>query len=124
MYLPTLNDEELLRYAESTQNAITSTDLEIELVKRMAALLDDQGDDRLAPLDEIDASAEDVRAVVDALIENCTTSAEYLRAIGDTDIESPKELKAMLELANKFHEYSEEHSIAVTELNNLISLTH
>jgi len=116
MYLPALNDEELLRYAESTQNAITSTDLEIELVKRMAMLLEIQDaraveDEALAPL-------------VDAVVTNYATSAEYLLAIRESEIETPKELKAMLELANKFQEYSEAHSIAVTELNNLISLTH
>lgn len=125
MYLPSLNDEELLRYADSTQNAITSTDLEVELTKRLAALLDNQDDDRLAPLDKIGASAEDVRAIVDALIENCTTSAAMLKTINDHGIDDLEDLKSALRSAREFGEFMDTNADAVTSLHELItSLTH
>lgn len=121
MYLPSLNNEELLRYAESTQNAIMSTDLETELIKRFADLLDSQDDARLAPLDEIDATVEDVQALIGALIENCVASAKMLTAINDAGIDDLEDLKTALETARKFTDYIDENADAVASLHELIT---
>lgn len=55
MYLQTLTDEELLRYAEQTMDALTTSDLERELILRLRATVDaeEEGEDpRLTLLDE------------------------------------------------------------------------
>lgn len=116
MYLPALTNEEFLRYAESTFNQFASTELELELVKRFAVLLEIQDgvtaeDDALAPL-------------IDSVITDYATSAEFLKAVRESAIETPKELTAELALAEKFRDYCEEHSLAVCELNNLITATN
>lgn len=42
MYLPALTDKELLSYADSTLDPLTSTELERELIKRLQDLFDAQ----------------------------------------------------------------------------------
>lgn len=69
MHLPTLDDETLLRHAQADLDPLTSTPLEIELLKRFEALLDtivaagiDDAEtlkERLARADEFDAIAKD-----------------------------------------------------------------
>lgn len=65
MYLPALNDDELIRYADSTLDPLTSTDLERELLKRFVARLAEEDEEKsfATVLGDFDyADAEDLRA--------------------------------------------------------------
>ncbi|MBU0593341.1 MAG: hypothetical protein KKH74_06335 [Gammaproteobacteria bacterium] len=65
MYLPRLTDDELIRYANSTHDTLTGTDLECELLKRFVALIaDTEGEGKfINVLDDFDyTDAEDLRA--------------------------------------------------------------
>lgn len=61
MYLPTLSNAELIRFAEQTQDDLTTSDLERELTKRLAAVEDNELLNFLAEK-EID-DADDLRGV-------------------------------------------------------------
>lgn len=62
MYLRTLTDDELITYAEQTTNALTTSDLERELLARFR---EQNNDDRLTVLDDagID-TADDLKVYI------------------------------------------------------------
>lgn len=106
MYLPMLTDEELLTHAEQTMHALTTSDLERELIKRLQARVDLGDDERIAVLDDVDADdADDLRAMFDVLTEfNCDT---------------PAALHEKLERADKFYDIATDADDIFTRLANL-----
>lgn len=68
MYLPTLTDDELIRYAEQVADSLTTTDLERELLKRWKEQIAEGELDTsfAAVLEDFDHdSAENLRADLD-----------------------------------------------------------
>lgn len=84
MHLPMLDDKELLTYAEQTMHALTTSDLERELIKRLQARVDQEAeeveevdDERLVVLD--DEGIDDA----DALRTHFATVANIKSAVDD-----------------------------------------
>jgi hypothetical protein len=68
MYLPSLTDDELVRYAYQSENALTSTELERELASRLEALLDGSSEQIAEIVDEYDLKLQHLRELAEAFI--------------------------------------------------------
>lgn len=125
MYLPSMNDEELLRYASQNLNSLTSTDMERELIKRFDALL--QSEDDYAPLVEIfnnhSFEVTDLQLLADALIVDSGNTAKLLAAIEKAGIDTPEELTKALDLAKDFERLALDNGEAINALNDLVLST-
>lgn len=102
MHLPMLSNEELLRIASAEIDELTSTPLELELLHRFAALLDEQNDELVATADEFDIDHKALRQLGEALILDASNSAQLLSAIGEAGYDNVAALKADLDLAETF----------------------
>lgn len=102
MHLSMLTHEELLRIANAEINEMTSTPLEVELLQRLVALLEEQNDALVTTADEYDIDVEDLRELGEALILDAHNTAELLSAIGEAGFDSPAEIKREFELARQF----------------------
>lgn len=104
MYLQMLTNEELARYARAEFNELTSTPLELELLRRLEerAADDEEEEAMLARASEYDLDADGIRKLGEALILDASNSAELLSAIGEAGYDNAAALKADLELAEKF----------------------
>ena len=119
MYLPSMNDDDLVRYANQFIDPITSTDLERELIKRFEALLNDVDE----PLHQaVDASCFTVKCLEDLeenLIGDTDNTVALLRALGKTDINSPEELIKLLNEHKDFSDLAAEAGDCFTRLATL-----
>lgn len=97
-----LSDEELLRAAYVEIDDLTSTPLELELLKRFAALVDEANSQIVQTADEYDLDADTLRKLGDALILDASNSAALLSAVGEAGYDSAETLKADLAMAEKF----------------------
>ncbi len=102
MHLPMLSDEELARYARAEFNALTSTPLEQELLRRLEERVADEDTEILVRADEYNITAGGIRQLGEALILDAGNSAALLSAIGDAGFDSPAEIKREFELAQQF----------------------
>lgn len=103
MYLPSLNDRELAHHADVTFDALTATDLQIELTKRFTALLD-ENEANASLIDVLDDNgidaADELRKVfdkVDALDEERVNGLALLDVLLEFDIDDPAVLKKLLQ---------------------------
>lgn len=106
MYLPSLTDRELAHHADVTFDALTATDLQVELAKRFTALLD-----RLEPFDALADKLHEAGIDVehntgaDRLVRFAEIASEFeswdIKALLDVlsahDLDSPDELKKLLQ---------------------------
>lgn len=102
MYLPSLTDRELAHHADVTFDALTATDVQIELTKRFTALLDEQeaNADLLHVLnDSAIYQPEQVRAVVDkaAALDERVNGLALLDLLREFELDDPAELKKVLQ---------------------------
>lgn len=126
-HLRTLDDNELLRLAHTEFDALTSTDLEAELLRRfeeygvtsaenepLLKVLEDHGIDSSIALEKTlgalkERDAESVSALLDVL--------------GDFDIDEPAALKKALERNAKFEDLLNDLADPIASLHSLITTT-
>ncbi|MDT0140191.1 hypothetical protein [Acidovorax sp. PRC11] len=104
MHLAMLSNDEVLRIARTEIHDLTSTPLEVELLKRIEALLDDSAEPDAFYDAAIghDLSALGIAQLGAALIDGAENSAALLRVLADAGYEIPEALKAGLDTAKKF----------------------
>lgn len=143
MHLRTLTNAELARYADSQINELTSTALEIELLRRFVELTDaEEGVASVsAAVAEHDFTDEDAAEILDlvaehdldadgisklgaALIVNATNSAELLTTLAEAGYENAAALKDDLQLAEKFSALACDAGDVLTRLSELAATTN
>ncbi|WP_369952288.1 hypothetical protein [Ralstonia syzygii] len=123
MYLPALDDETLLRHAQADLDPLTSTPLEIELLKRFEGLLNaqDETNPLLVVLEEygIDSPGQ--------LENELGLTKEYedldirplLDAVTDAGIDDAESLKERLARADEFDAIAKDAGDLFARLNTL-----
>lgn len=143
MHLRTLTNAELARYADSQINELTSTALEVELLRRLVALTDAESgivaisesvaehdftdEDAAEILDraaEYDLDADGIRNLGAALIVNATNSAELLTTLAEAGYENAAALKDDLQLAENFSALACDAGDVLTRLSELAAATN
>lgn len=121
MHLRTLTNAELLRIAYAEYSELTSTSLELELLRRLEEAIGANDDvantvEKLAEHEfgdleaaeileraaEHEFDADGLNKLGEALIFNASNSALLLSAIGEAGFDSPAEVKREFELAQRF----------------------
>lgn len=126
MHLRTLANAELARYADSQTNELTSTALEVELLRRLEARAADDAEEEavLERAAEYDFDADDIRKLGAALIVNATNSAELLTTLAEAGYENAAALKDDLQLAEKFSALACDAGDVLTRLSELAAATN
>lgn len=126
MHLRTLTNAELAHYADSQINELTSTALEVELLRRLEerAADDDEEEAVLERAAEYDLDADDIRKLGAALIVNATNSAELLTTLAEAGYENAAALKDDLQLAEKFSALACDAGDVLTRLSELAAATN
>lgn len=109
--LSRLTNEELLRIATAEVDSLTSTPLEVELLKRFGDLLDNP------PL------PSDVQKALDDNYIDDDSLAAVVVVMGQFNCASPDELREKLERADKFYDIATEAGDVVQRLAQLINAT-
>lgn len=122
MYLPSLSDAELCVHVDATVDAMTTTDVERELLKRLEArvALDDV---TLNVADEFDGTAEDVRTLYDAHPGSLKEIGEILAKLNDYDIHTVAQLEEQIERSRKFYDIANDAGDALARLAALAAET-
>lgn len=110
-YYAHLTDEEFLRQAEATQDPLYTTDLERELMRRLATFID--GEAELDPLNQ----------VLDHSHVALSDLAGLVRVLDKHDATDSEELDRRLERAAKFRDLAEEAGDLFDRLNQLVNTT-
>ncbi|AQW29108.1 hypothetical protein JK151_08965 [Ralstonia syzygii subsp. celebesensis] len=123
MYLPALDDETLLRHAQADLDPLTSTPLEIELLKRFDALLNaqDETNPLLVVLEEhgID-QAEQLEKEIGLVDEyEGLDIRQLLEAIVAAGIDDAESLKERLARADEFDAIAKDAGDLFARLNTL-----
>lgn len=106
-----MDDAHLIAAVRSEIDPMTSTSLEIELLKRFERMLDEKRDD--APLDD---------ALEDTFIEH-EQLPEFIKVLSEFGAADLAVLRQKLERADKFYDIANEAGDAITRLNDLINTT-
>ena len=109
MQLITLTYDELLRWAHTQLDALTSTELEVELLRRFEehAALAAEAEPLLALMDEHSlADADELRKVIDkaAALDERLNGIGLLDVLREFDIDDPKTLKKLLQRDAQLHD--------------------
>lgn len=109
MYLPTMNDQELLTYAEQTRDPLTSSALEVEIIERFAR--------------HVEAAAE--REPLDALLDDHSIDTErlgeILKLLDEHYATNPSVLAEKLRRADKFYDVARDAGDVIHRLQDLIT---
>jgi len=123
-YLHTLDDETLLRHAHAELDELTSSPLEIELMKRFEATLNEQ--DAIRPLldylDDADhqVDTDELQDHLSLLNDFSTLNIRALmEAITDAGIDDVESLKARLSRADEFDAIANDAGDLFARLNTL-----
>lgn len=121
MFLRTLTNAELARYANNQINELTSTALEVELLRRLEERAADDAEEEavLERAAEFDLDADGIRKLGEALILNASNSAELLSAIGEAGFDSAAEVKREFTLAQQFRALASDAGDAFARLSTL-----
>lgn len=106
-----LTDEELLRHVENERDALTTTDAEIELVGRFAALSD------APPL------PADIQEALDSAGIEPMFLPELIKALDDFSATDTKTLREKLQRANDFYDIANDAGDVIARLSTLVSTT-
>lgn len=126
MHLQMLTNSELARFAHSQINELTSTELEIELLRRLEARAGDD-EEETAVLDraaEYDLDADGIRKLGEALILNASNTAELLSTLGEAGYDNAAALKTDLQLAENFSALACDAGDVLTRLSELAAATN
>ena len=103
---------------------LTSTDLERELLARLEVLLNDHDGELTQAAEKYDLSAEDIKTLGDALIEDTTVTVALLKVLAAASIDDPDTLKSRLALAQQFHALAEDAGDVFTRRARLTTPTN
>ena len=118
-----MDDEHLLASARAEIDPLTSTALELELLDRFERLLDEQHDNEgvRALSEEYELTADDMRAVIESHPASLKDQAALLSLLNDPDIHEPDQLKALLDISDKFRALANDAGDFFTRLNDLVT---
>lgn len=106
-----LTNDELLRFLESGDDPLTTTDLERELTRRLRDAQDE--------LDELQA----VRTAFDDNVIDPADIKELLEILSEFCVENPAALREKLERSDKFYDIAQEGGDIIERLNTLAKTT-
>ncbi len=123
-------DEELVRHADLAFNALTSTELESELISRLESLLEEKaaGDAALELLEDNDIDLDTTsgietlkRTLKFAQDFDLDFARELMEETGSRGIDTGEELKARLDLADRIDAASNDVGEALTILTEIFN---
>lgn len=112
----------LLSAAHAEIDSLTSTPLELELLRRVEELAQDvdAAEGFLTLVDEYEIKAEDVRTLIEAHPEaELTDMAKLLSALNDADIHTVEDLQAILQSLSQFRELANDAGDVFNRLADL-----
>lgn len=105
--MASMSHDHLLSAVEAELDPMTSTDLERELVKRLDEMLEWQ--DVIDAIEAAGLEANDIRGIAEAMADN--------------SCDTPADLRAKLECADKFYDIAAEAGDVISRLSELVSNT-
>ncbi len=119
------DDDHLVMSAHAETDPLTSTALELELLGRFEALLDQVNETKPVAdlIEEHEVSTDDIKAVIESHPAGLKEQAALLSLLNDQDIHEPDQLKELIELADKFRALANDAGDLFTRLNDLVT-TH
>jgi len=117
--------QHLLAAAHTELDALTSTPLEHELLRRLEDRLpyEDQAETFLALADEYGVTAADLRAVLESNPASAKDMASMLSALSDEDIHGPEQVKALIKTSTEFRNLAIDAAYTFTRLAALAETT-
>lgn len=121
--MKSMDADHLVAAARAESDPLTSTPLELELLDRLEALLDEQHKNKpIADLiSEYEITDDDVKAVIESHPASSKDQAALLSLLNDEDIHEPDQLKKVLQLLNEFEAVANDVCDAVSRLSTLIT---
>lgn len=121
--MKSMDADHLVASAHAEIDPLTSTPLELELLDRLEALIDEQSANQPIAnlLDEYEASTDDMMAVIESHPASLKDQAALLSLLNDQDIHEPDQLKELLDFAAKFRALASDAGDFFTRLNDLVS---
>lgn len=118
-----MDDEHLLASARAEIDPLTSTALELELLDRFERLLDEASEHKPVAdlLEEYEVGTDDVKAVIESHPASLKDQAALLSLLNDQDIHEPDQLKALLDISDKFRALANDAGDFFTRLNDLVT---
>lgn len=118
-----MDDEHLLASARAEIDPLTSTALELELLERFERLLDEASENKPVAdlLEEYEVGTDDVKAVIESHPASLKDQAALLSLLNDQDIYEPDQLKALLDISDKFRALANDAGDFFTRLNDLVT---
>lgn len=123
MYLPSLSDAELVTHADATLDAMTSTELERELIKRLEARVSADTLPVIQIAEEFDIDPEALRTLCESHPADLKESAEILAKLNDYDIHTVAQLEEHIERSRKFYDIANDAGDALARLAALAAET-
>ena len=123
MYLPSLSDAELVTHADATLDAMTSTELERELIKRLEARVSADTLPVIQIAEEFDIDPEALRAVLEAHPGDLNDYKALLAKLNDYDIHTLADLEHQIERSRKFYDIASDAGDALARLAALAAET-
>ena len=123
--MKSMADDHLVMSAHAETDPLTSTALELELLGRFEALLDQVNETKPVAdlIEEYEVGTDDIKAVIESHPAGLKEQAALLSLLNDQDIHEPDQLKELIELADKFRALANDAGDLFTRLNDLVT-TH
>lgn len=120
-----MDDEHLLASARAEIDPLTSTALELELLDRFERLLDEASEHKPVAdlLEEYEVATDDVKAVIESHPASLKDQAALLSLLNDQEIYKPDQLKALLDISDKFYDIANDAGDVFTRLSDLVDNT-
>ena len=118
-----MDDEHLIAAVHAEFDPLTGTALERELLHRFEAYLEKGAayTEHMEIVDEAKIKASDLKALLEARIENGGNTAALLTVLWDAGISDPAELKARLDTFNQLRALPDGAGEILTSLTTLIT---
>ena len=123
MYLPSLSDAELVTHADATLDAMTSTELERELIKRLEARVSAVTLPLIQIAEEFDIDPEALRDLCEAHPGDMADCTALLAKLSDYDIHTADQLEEQIERSRKFYDIANDAGDALARLAALAAET-
>lgn len=114
--MKSMDADHLVASACAEIDPLTSTPLELELLDRLEALLDEQSANQ--PIANL---LDEYEAVIESHPASLKDQAALLSLLNDQDIHEPDQLKELLDFAAKFRALASDAGDFFTRLNDLVS---
>lgn len=123
MYLPNLSDAELCVHVDATVDAMTSTDVERELLKRLEARVAADSLPVTQIAEEFDIDPEALRALCESHPGDMADFTAILAKLNDYDIHTVAQLEEQIERSRKFYDIANDAGDALARLAALAAET-